>query len=200
MNDLTNPAEAQTFIHRRWNENGLEELILGLFASTIGSIYLTHLFASVPWLPLLVCAFGMSYARRKLSAKMIFPRTGYVVWRPSETRMRVLWALVAVLLLTAGLLAFWGSSLPGASRAMGPMIALIFTACFVWGAVEYKITHFILFAVIALGMGVVTYLADAKIAGSMWVLVAIGIPMAFSGALQMRRFVRTHPVIGDHHD
>ena len=83
---------------------------------------------------------------------------------------------------------------------MGPMVALIFTACFVWGVIEYKIGHFIWFAVIALGMGVVTYLADAKIAGAMWVLVAIGIPMTFSGALQMRRFVRTHPVIENHHD
>jgi hypothetical protein len=200
MNDLANPATARSFIHRRWNENGLEELILGLFASTIGSIYLTDLFARVPWLPLLVCALGMSYARWKLSAKMIFPRTGYVVWRPSETRLRVLWALVGVLLLIAGILAFWGSSLPDMSRGMGPMVALIFTACFVWGAVEYKIGHFIWFAVIALGMGFVTYFADAKIAGSMWVLLAIGIPMAFSGALQMRRFVRTHPVIEDRHD
>jgi len=114
--------------------------------------------------------------------------------------MRVLWALVGILLLTAGILAFGGSSLPDVSRGMGPMVALIFTACFVWGAVEYKIAHFIWFAVIAFGMGVITYFADAKIAGSMWVLVAIGIPMAFSGALQMRRFVRTHPIIEDHHD
>ncbi len=192
MSDLRNPADAQRLIHRRWNENGMEELILGLFCCVIGGAYLTSLFAAVPWLPLMVCAAGMVLARKMLSAKLIFPRSGYVVFRPPQSRMRVLWIFAGIQLAIALGLVFWASHLPDYSRAMGPTIALIFAACFVWGAIEYRVTHYYWFAAIALAIGVWCY---AEKAGAMWVMLGIGIPMALSGAWHLRAFVKTHPIL-----
>jgi hypothetical protein len=192
MNDLTNPADASRLVQRRWNENGMEELILGLFCSVMGWAYLTSLFAAVPWLPLGVCALGMVLARKIISTKLIFPRTGYVVFRPSRVRMRVLWIFAGIQLAIGLSLVFWASSLPDITIALGPAIALIFAACFVWGAIEYRVTHYYWFAAIALAIGVWCYVERA---GAMWVMLGIGIPMVMSGAWHLRAFVKTHPIL-----
>jgi len=69
------------------------------------------------------------------------------------------------------------------------MVALIFTACFVWGAIEYKIGPFYFVRRHRVGNGR-RYVpcGRERSPGPCGVLVAIGIPMTFSGALQNAAF------------
>lgn len=190
-------SNPQIEMQRRWNENGMDELILGLFCSVIGSAYMTHLFWSMPWLPIMLCGLGMTYARKALLGKLIFPRTGYVVFRPPKTRMRVLWTFAGVTMVLAAALAVWARSLPDLMWPAGPALGLVFASIFVWSAIQYRLTYYYVFAAISVAMGVFTYMWPA---GPMWVMLGIGMPMALSGAWHMRRFLKTHPVIEDQHD
>jgi len=186
-------------IRRRWTENGMEELIIGFFALTMGGIYLLTLFSAVPWLPLILCALAMLGARRLLSNRLIFPRTGYVVFRPQKRRVVLLWVLCAGCSIAGlgGLLGY--VQIPHLDRLMGVLVAAMFGFAFTWGGVEYRMPRYLWFAALTVCIGTATYLLDLKIRGTMWVMVGVGAMLSVSGAFHMIRFVRTHPVIGNQH-
>jgi hypothetical protein len=212
MEGLADPGATRVRALRQWAGNGLDELTVGLFFCFMGGMVFSGFWASKAKVlghfamiePLLIGAGALAteMALKKVRARLIFPRTGYVAFRSAESQ---LWMLLPVLGLVAAVALAVGmlSSLPDLSWAWGPAIAAQFAAGFLWAGVRYRLPQYIWLAGLALLLGAVTFAAGAKIEGAMWVMVGVGIAMASDGALRMKRFLRTHPVeahhIGDQH-
>ena len=197
------PGETRVRALRRWSENGLDELTLGLLLCLIGGMQLPvrileHLAMILPLL-MVACALAAGAALKKMRARLIFPRTGYVVFRPAVPRI---WMILAFQGLATGLAMaamFWRSGLPDLSRAWGPGFAFVIAACLAWAGVTYKLPQYLWLAGLSLLLGAIAFYAGAKIGGAIWVMAAIGLALALDGAVRMKRFLRTHPVIEDPH-
>jgi hypothetical protein len=205
MKDLSDPGQARVHALRLWSENGLDELTVGLLLCVLGGIFLPEHALSkttilgvnytllVPYLEV-ACFLAMALTLKKARARLIFPRTGYVVFRPAASRIWILIAfqgLAAVMALAA---VFWRSRLPDLSHAWGPGLGLVFAACFLWGAITYRLPRYLWLAGFSMLLGGATFVAGAKIDGALWVMTGVGVGMALDGALRMNRFLRTHPV------
>jgi hypothetical protein len=187
----------------------LDEFVLGLFFCALGAIYLpghallkTTFFGQryamiAPYLEM-VCCLAMVVALKRLRAKLIFPRTGYVVFRPGKSRkwMMVTGFGVAIAIAVAALL--WRSAFANIERVAGPAFAITLAACFVPGGIVYRLPHLIWLGVWALILGSATYFIGAEIEGALWVMVGVGAAMALSGALRLRVFLQTHPIVEAH--
>jgi hypothetical protein len=211
MSDLIDPDAVRVKSLRQWSLNGFDELVSGLFFCALAAIYLpSHallkatLFGEryamiAPYLQM-ACCLAMVVAVKRLRAKLIFPRTGYVEFRRPTSQK---WMMVAVYFVSLGLIvaifavARWRLQFPDMSRAAGPALALILVACFVSGGITYKLPHFLWLGGFALVLGAATYIAGAKREGMLWVTLGIGAAMAVSGAVRLRGFLRTHPIIED---
>ncbi len=209
MGDPIDPAAVRVRSLRQWNLNGLDELVLGLFFCALAAIYLperalmktTFLgksYATIAPLLQIACCLGMAAALRRLRAKLIFPRTGYVIFRPEKSRT---WAMLVAFAVVVGIALsamFWRAHSADIGRFAGPAFALVLAACFVLGGITYTLPHLIWLAGWSLVLGAATYVTGAKTEGAMWVMVGIGVAMAVSGAIRLRSFLRTHPIIQTH--
>jgi hypothetical protein len=205
VTDLSDPREARIRSLRLWSENGIDELTVGLLMCVMGGIFLpgyslskTAFFGRnyAMFAPYLEAAFflAMVLTLKKVRARLIFPRTGYVVFRPAASRI---WIFVIFQGFAAAMVLgdiFWRSRLPDLSRAWGPGFGFVFAACLLWGGITYRLPHFIWLAGLSTLLGAVTFAAGAKIDGALWVMVGVGVAMAWDGAVRMKGFLRTHPV------
>jgi hypothetical protein len=206
MRDLTHPDSVRDRSLRQWAANGLEQLILGLFFCATGGVYLlAHVlpldwpigrnYALVaPWLQL-ACILAMVTALRTLRARLIFPRTGYVVFRLEPWRKWVATAGVAATLTMGLIMILWASTLPDITTAMGPAFALVCAACFAWGGIRYGLRYAWWLGALSVGLGLWTFRTGAPVE---WVMVSIGAGMAVAGGRLLDTFLKTHPIAGDH--
>jgi hypothetical protein len=209
MTDPGDPRDARVRSLRQWSQNGIDELTVGLVMCVMGGGLLPRIWSSTarllgenfaPFSPLILgaCVLAIGWAVKKLRARLIFPRTGYVVFRPAVSRI---WIFVAFQVF-AGAMAlgavFWKSSWPDLSRAWGPGFGFVFAACLLWGGIAYRLPEYVWLAVLALLLGALAFAAGAHIDGMLWVMMGMGLAMASDGALRMKRFLRTHPVVEDH--
>jgi hypothetical protein len=208
MNDSSDPNEARVRSLRRWSENGLEEMTLGVLFCLFCGIFLpgyllpNGTFLGQPYAIfspyfLAACAVVMVLTLKKVRARFIYPRTGYVVFRPAASRIWIAVAGQGIAAAMALAALHWRSSLPDLSRAWGPAAGLLFAACFFWGGVTYGLPYFNWLAALSLLLGVATLAAGAKIGGAMWVMGGMGVALATDGALRMQRFLKTHPILSD---
>jgi hypothetical protein len=209
MTDVSDPREARIRSLREWSENGIDELTVGLLMCVMGGIFLpgyslskTAFFGRnyAMFAPYLEAVFflAMVLTLKRARARLIFPRTGYVVFRPAVSRI---WIFVVFQLFAAAIALgdiFWRSGLPDLSRAWGPGFGFVFAVCLLWGGITYGLTHFVWLAGLSLLLGGVAFGAGAKIDGALWVMVGVGVGMASDGALRMKRFLRAHPVEVQH--
>jgi hypothetical protein len=93
---------------------------------------------------------------------------------------------------------FLANQLAGCQPRLGTRFRSVFAACLLWGGIAYKLPEYIWLAVLALLLGVLAFAAGTHIDGMLWVMVGMGLAMAFDGALRVMRFPRTHPVVEDH--
>jgi hypothetical protein len=210
MKDLSDPGQARVHLVRLWSQNGLDELTLGLLLCVLGGIFLpgyllpkaTFFGRNYPMIaPFLEAAFFLVLVLtlKRVRATLIFPRTGYVEFRPSAPRIWTLLAFQGVAAAIAVAAVFWRSGWPDLSRAWGPGFGFIFAACFWWGGIAYKLPHFLWIAGIALLLGGLTFAAGTKINGAMWVIVGVGIVLSLDGAARMKRFIENHPIVEAQH-
>ncbi len=208
MVDLSDPRDARVRLFRRWSENGFDELYVGLFCCVLSGILMGYSLPKTTFLgrnyviigPYLqaACMLAMALTIKKVRAKLIFPRTGYVVFRPAASRKWIFLIFLGLAVAQYGAF-FWRRSLPDLSRAWGPAFGFIFAACLLWGGIAYRLPHFVWFAGLSLLLGGLTFAAGAKINGMIWVMLGIGLAMTLDGALRMKSFLRTHPVIETFH-
>jgi hypothetical protein len=208
MEDLGNPGGVRIRSIRQWGENGFDQVTVGLLMSVLGGIY--------PYAALRMALLGPNYAMlgpfllaalilpfvlitKRVRERVIFPRSGYVVFRPVVPRIWIIALFGGLGVAQAIALAYWGLRLHDLGRMSGPAAAVLFAVCALWGAITYEVPQYYWFAGISLVLGAVTFLAGAKIEGAIWVMVGDGASLALDGALRMSRFLRTHPILEDHH-
>ena len=88
--------------------------------------------------------------------------------------------------------------IPDMSRAAGPAASLVFAASFVSIGLTYKLPRFLWLAGLSVLLGAGTLFVAARAGGMLWVMVGIGAAMAASGAMRLRRFLQTHPIVQEH--
>jgi hypothetical protein len=192
-------------------ESGLEEAVLGLYGCALGVILLPAL--ALPKATLFgqhyamiaphfqtACTLAMAVTLKTLRTKLIFPRTGYVVFRPPKSwiwMMAIVLGLVVTIALAA---AFSWSLFDDIGRLLGTALALVMVGCFVSWGVTYRMPHFLWLGGWALVLGIVAYILAPGIDGMLWEMIGIGVAMALSGAVRLKRFLKTHPVIEADHD
>jgi hypothetical protein len=208
VEDPIDPASARLRSIGQWSKNGFDQLTVGLLMFVLGGIY--------PYAALKMALLGPNYAMlgpfllaalilpfvlitKRVRERVIFPRTGYVVFRPVVPRIWIMVLFGGLGVAQAIALAYWGFRLHDLGRMAGPAAGVLFAACALWGAITYKVPQYYWFAGLSLVLGAVTFLAGAKIEGAIWVMVGDGAALALDGALRMSRFLRTHPILEDHH-
>jgi hypothetical protein len=207
MEDPIDPAGARLRSIRQWGENGFDQLAVGLLMFVLGGIY--------PYAALKMALLGPNYGMiapfllaalilpfvlisKRVLARVIYPRTGYVIFRPAVPRIWTIVIFGGLGVAQAVALAYWGFKLHDLGRMAGPAAGVLFAACALWGAITYKVPQYYWFAGLSLVLGGVTFFAGAKIEGAIWVMVGDGAGLALDGALRMRRFLHTHPIVNDY--
>jgi len=218
MSGLIDPGEVRVQSLRKWSLNGLDEFVLGVFFCALAAIYLPERtptkmtffgqnYAMIAPFLQMACCLTMALTLKKLRAKLIFPRTGYVEFRRGKSQKWMIVASMFVgLAMVGGVFAAFSGQLhfPDMSRAAGPALALVLAACFVSGGITYRLPHLHWLAGWSLVLGAVADAMDAKIEGVMWIMVGVGATMAVSGAVRLKSFLQTHPIVqndaigGDH--
>lgn len=204
MPDVIDPEDARLRALRRWDEIGFDELTVGLIGCVLGGMFLLgcHVWMIATFL-MLVFSLGLSMAVKKVKTRFIFPRTGYVVFRPARSRTRqFLWIFVCFSLLAAAQIvveSYLRRAGQDFSRMWGPAFGGGFAACFAWGAMRYRMPRYFWVAGLSLLLGGITLAVGAKIEGGLWVMVGLGAAMVLDGALRMRSFLKNQPAVEDRH-
>jgi hypothetical protein len=204
MNDAVGPGDAYLNALQVWDENGFDELSIGLIFCVAGGALLIGNWVStakllgqnspfiLPILMLLILPLALTI--KKVRARVVFPRTGYVLFRPTVSRK---WIFLSFLALAAAQMIaemLWRSTMRDLRSAWGPACGFLFAACLAWGAIRYKMPHYLWPAGLSLLLGGATFAAGAKVEGAIWVMLGTGLAMASEGALRLKRFLRTHPI------
>ena len=184
------------------SETGVPQLIGGLFFFLCGACELVtsvlpknSLAQEGPkWLVVLVC-IAVAPLSRTIYRKFVFPRGGYV-----ELRQRKLWgvpmaaAIGAVFGVSAGVLIWcWQAHLE--DRLMFPAFAILWAGIFLAKSAREKSAAEAWFGVYLLVLApVLWWIPAGNFDRSMWLFVALGLPMAVFGAIRLRNFVKAHPL------
>jgi hypothetical protein len=207
MEDLSNPGGVRLRSIRHWSENGFDELSVGVLMSLMG-IYpyvVLKLILHGPnygmAAPLLLAAFILpfNFVTKRVREKVIFPRTGYVVFRPAVPRKWTVAVFAGLAAVQAVVAAYWGFRLHDLGRLTGPAVGVVFSGCALWGGMTYKVQQYVWVAGLSLLLGAVVFFAGLKIEGAILVMVGDGVAMTLDGAFRMRRFLKAHPIVEDHH-
>jgi len=96
---------AGRLIQRAWNRDGLPEIAVGLIALCVSGIFVVQLlfekkwppFRAIPVVLILIIPLGYlaPWAVRKIRARYLIERVGYVEMRPSSRKKRMRGALIA---------------------------------------------------------------------------------------------------------
>ena len=209
MSDLIDPGKTRERSMRQAFEDGVEEIYIGLFSLVMGAAYLVFFtlpkgstiaqISSFAGSALqIVLILTLVAVRKKVKASYVFPRTGYVVFRRAKWETWMAWLFGTVALAIALAATIWRSLLPDLTSIAGPLFAVVWAGCFLWGGVAYKFPHMNWLAAFSLLLGVGTYVAGAQAKGMLWVMLGVGSALALSGALRFRAFLRTRPIIPTH--
>lgn len=201
MNGGAGPTGTRLRALRRWDENGFDELSVGLgFCAAGGSLPLADWIVgqSLPVIVtfvMLATTLAIGFVIQELRVRLVYPRTGYVVFRRTVSRKWIAVGLLAFGALFAAADSLWRLNHLG--RAWGPASGLLFAATLAWGGIRYRTPRYLWLAGFSLVLGGVTFAAGANTSGALWVMLAIGVAMALEGALRLKHFLRTHPIVED---
>jgi len=193
-------------VQRNWMEDGLVEIMLGLIMATLSGLFLA--IAAVPRGPfadfmglggvqtlLLVVVLSIVWGFKKLKARVTFPRYGYVALpeptRTSRISMIATFAAFAVIFSLLTSTGFGRMAVPGA--------AVVFALALILPGLRVRVPRMMWEGVLALIIGALLYLfTDLKGSrGLLAFMATIGASLAIIGSLQLRSFLKAHPV---HHE
>lgn len=180
--------------------DGLQEMQFGLVGLMMGAIFVAESWPR-PWgriFPIALAALSglILWARKKINETYVFPRTGYVVFRRSESdQWKELWVCIAALIAFTGLLVASDRYFPGIWNVSGPLSSLAIAAGFVWVGRLLRFPHLKWLAGFSLLLGAATYAAGVKDSGPLWMMLGVGAALVVSGAIRFRIFLKTHPVM-----
>jgi hypothetical protein len=204
MNTPIDPEAIRARTLRQVFEDGVEEIYIGLFALAMGGFYLACFALKGSTSSTAMLSIGESVwlavvmllvaARKKVKQTYVAPRTGHVVFcRANSQKAAVIFGVCAVAFVLA--LAIWRSHIPEIRPVAGLITGILMGAGFLWAGVNYRFPHLTWIGVLALLLGIATYLLGSSTVGMVWVLFGVGAAVALSGAVRFRTFLKTHPII-----
>jgi hypothetical protein len=189
---------------RYWNMDGLPELMMGLLWIVWGGAWL--LGERIPrgglynafWMfvPALLAFSGWAvvWATRALKARITFPRTGYVAWRPPTSSMRLGAAAVSLVtaMILAAIVAKTRNNAP-ASDLAAPILGVILSLAFLIAAVSQHAPHYLALAGVAVALGIALGARGAGWESANWLFVLLGAASTAVGGARLMLFLRSHP-------
>ena len=203
---MTTPEELRDLEDRPkryWHVDGIPELIMGLVwilwggAVLLGNALPKSSGARAYWLIVLsilvFSGFFANWATRRLKERLTYPRTGYIEYRDSGPRVRLLMRLIAMLSAAAiaGLIVTGRAA--GMEHSGALVLGVILSLAFVGASVRQKAPHLLALAGIALALGVAFTALKLGWAAMNWLFVWLGIAASVMGAWRLRRYLRQHP-------
>lgn len=182
-----------------WNEDGLVEIFVGLLALVPALLF--GLATKIPGVPPIVLPFAwitvillLKRALGVLKERVISPRTGYIVPAESGTVKIV---SILVVFVSAVVYEIWGLFTHMDQiwvRAPGLLLALFLSAAFLWGWLQARQLHFLFLAGVPLFAEVWIFRSGLDLRNAIiWLLLAQGVALVFSGAVRLRSFLRANP-------
>lgn len=179
--------------------DGLQEIQFGLAGLMMGALFLAAPLRSPGGriFPFVVAASSglILWARKKINETYVFPRTGYVIFRQSDSgAWKQLWISVGGLIAFTTLILASDRYFPGIWNVSGPLSALVIAAGCVWAGRVLRFPHLNWLAGFSLVLGAATYAAARELA-LLWMMPGMGAALVVSGAFRFRIFLKTHPVM-----
>jgi hypothetical protein len=195
--------------YAHWINDGLLEIQLGILLVGVGTLRAIIHFAedkspTYYWLAagLLVfmigSAWGGKYVINILKARLIYPRTGYMTFKPRTYNYKNVLAMVAVLIFgviiggTLGMLSTQPNEQEiGVFVPIGQGIVAAMILTYAAQRTEVKRLYYLaaLFFVIGLAIGV---LGVGIVLGVSFFYLSIGLAMVVTGSLALRQYLRSH--------
>ena len=195
--------------YAHWLEDGIFEIGGGILLVGVGTLRAIIHFAEAKtpayyWLSagLLVFMIGVTwggtYVSKILKARITYPRTGYITFRPRTYNVKTILAIVAVFIITGvlggivGVLATQpnqqeiGGIVPIAQGIVG---AIVFT----YAAQRIEEKRFYYLAVFSLGIGLaIGAVGVGVVLGLSFFYLSIGLAIVVSGCVAMVKYLRSH--------
>lgn len=186
---------------RYWNVDGLPELIMGLLWLLWGGAWLfgetlphdwrwTAFWMFTPAI-LALTGVGAVWITKKLKARVTFPRTGYVEWKPLGRGSSVATAAVAMLVAMVAVAALRGDGTLSGNPAM--ILGVILSLAFVVASLRQRAPHLLVLAGVAIALGLLLRGTAGGAASANWLFVGLGAASALVGALRLALFLKNHP-------
>ncbi len=144
--------------------DGLQEMQFGLVGLMMGAIFLAESWPQ-PWgriFPIALAALSglIRLCLQEDPVRTCFRRTGYVVFRQSDTdAWKQLWICVALLISFTAFLLASDRYFPSIWNVSGPLCALVIAAGFLWAARSLRFPHLNWLAGFSLVLGAAVYAA-----------------------------------------
>jgi len=203
MADTLDLRELETRPTKRWNEDGLPELVMGVLWIIWGGSFLIG--GALPhgpvwnayWAvaPALLALSGMAavWATKRLKARLTFPRTGYVRWK-APTRAQRFGAAAVALVASATIAALVVKSrTAGLEGVAAPGLGVILSLGFVVASLTQRAPHLLALAGVSIVLGLALGTLNAGWTAMNWMLVGLGAAATVIGAARFRMFLARHP-------
>jgi hypothetical protein len=203
MTDTVDLRGAARRPHQYWNIDGLPELGMGLLWILWGSAWLIG--EALPrgrafqtyWMftpvLLVLSSVAVIWAIKRAKARLTFPRTGYVEWKPPTRTQRVITAAVA-LGVAAALTVLRARNRDALGPSVMPWLGILIGVAFVVASVRQRAPHLLVLAGAALALGLTFGALDVGWEAANWLFVCLGVVTALVGAVRLGRFLKRHPV------
>lgn len=195
--------ELETRPVKRWNEDGLPELVMGLlWVFWGGSFIVGNALPRGPvwntywaFTPAVLALSGVAavWATKKLKARLTFPRTGYVRWKEPTRAQRMIAASVALIAASTIAALIARSRTAGIEGIAAPGLGVVLSLGFVAASLTQRAPHLLVLGGVALMLGLAFGTLNAGWDALNWMLVSVGAAAAIMGAARFRMFVARNP-------
>ncbi len=145
----------------------------------------------------LCCTVAVIWGVTGLKRRMVFPRGGYVELSDRKRRIAMTVGVVLASMVLTLMLFRWPETRPYLDgRLIAPAFAIIFAVIFLSSLWKERCLSMLGFGLYLLGLAPVLWWMPGNSYERMSALFAAGgLPLAITGAIQLRRFLRTNPVV-----
>jgi branched-subunit amino acid transport protein len=180
------------------NETGMPMLSGGLIFFFLGASVLirsvlpnTHLAQEGTQMLGIACCGAVLWLSRRLTARLVFPRGGYVEL-PSRRRQYLSAIAASVAILVVGLI--WGLR-RFEIRFLWPALAVVAAVISLSEGVRQKMRPTVWFGVYLFCLApVLWWIPGGNYERGSWLQVAVGLPVAGFGAIRLKRFLKANPM------
>jgi len=188
------------------SQDGVSELMLGLFLAVTAGIFLlprvlpkgsvgAGILGMAPVALWIGATFGFRWGMKKLKEDVTSLRGGYVALREPSMKFRVVCMVLGALIAGgwAVLLARRGGEGLVSSLLGAPGIAVVFGIGLLMGGIQYRLPHRIWLAAFSWALGGLLY--ELRVSSGLWTMIWMGAALAATGGFRLWQFLKANPRI-----